>query len=222
MSESFTADIAKWQGVDDDLILQKAETLYSRAEIIITPGVGYYTSSLQNIHDVNYRCKITNPIPCKQGDSFGYNGIGRNNAVSWWIRKGTTILNTGQYIGETIVTIFESDADNIIFASFKGTSDVDSVVLSITLPYVTLEERINHSLDLHKQGYKFAGTITPASNPGSLDQDARVYFIAYQNGIYSNYGNIEKTETTPIYILWNGTSFVKHILPKAQIDDNNE
>lgn len=52
-------------------------------------------------------------------------------------------------------------------------------------------------------GYQYAGIATPATNPGTPDQN--VFYIAYQQGTYSNFGNLYVSPNEVAVFKYNGT-----------------
>jgi len=72
-------------------------------------------------------------------------------------------------------------------------------------------------------GYQFVGIATPTTNPGT--PDARVFYIATESGVYSNFGGI--TLTNEVAILRYGDSWEKldtgiapvSSVPNIQIDN---
>ena len=52
-------------------------------------------------------------------------------------------------------------------------------------------------------GYQYAGIATPATNPGTPDQN--VFYIASEAGTYSNFSGIVVAENEVAILKWNGT-----------------
>lgn len=60
-------------------------------------------------------------------------------------------------------------------------------------------------------GYQFVGGATPATNPGTPDNN--VFYLATENGTYTNFGGIV-VENEIAFLAWNGT-WVKTSIPKG-------
>ena len=66
-----------------------------------------------------HHCMVTEKIPCQEGDEFIYKGNGSASAYSWIFYNNNTVVSSGQYKGETIVTI-PSGVNYVKFSSFAG------------------------------------------------------------------------------------------------------
>lgn len=66
-----------------------------------------------------------------------------------------------------------------------------------------LQDVLNSMVSVLGANYMFAGVATPATNPGTPDQN--VFYFATEAGIYSNFGGISITERSLFVFLWNGT-----------------
>ena len=81
----------------------------------------------------------------------------------------------------------------------QETGDSETAVMSQKAVTNLIEE-------LKNAGYVFAGIATPETNPGTPDQN--VFYIASENGTYSNFGGVTLTDEVAIFSNTNG-SWVK-------------
>lgn len=65
---------------------------------------GYLNNKGGFLESPDFISKYIDKIPAVPGEKFFYNGVGRSGAMSWIFFNGSTIIETGQYEGETIVT----------------------------------------------------------------------------------------------------------------------
>ena len=70
----------------------------------------------------------------------------------------------------------------------------------------TLQTAINGINTKLAEGYIYAGIATPSTNPGTIS--GKVFYIAVQEGTYTNFGGTVVTEGITI-LKYNGTSWVK-------------
>ena len=64
-----------------------------------------------------------------------------------------------------------------------------------------LNSVLNAMVDTLGTGYSFAGVVTPSTNPGT--PDAKVFYLAYGKGSYTNFGGIEVTEDEVVVLYWD-------------------
>ena len=81
----------------------------------------------------------------------------------------------------------------------QETGDSETAVMSQKAVTNLIEE-------LKNAGYVFAGIATPETNPGTPDQN--VFYVASENGTYSNFGGVTLTDEVAIFSNTNG-SWVK-------------
>ena len=74
---------------------------------------------------------------------------------------------------------------------------------------VVLNSVLNDLVDTMGAGYQYAGLATPSTNPGS--PDARVFYLATQQGTYTNLGNIVVGAAEVAIIKWS-SSWEKEVI----------
>ena len=111
-------------------------------------------------------------IPAVPGEKFFYNGVGRSGAMSWIFFNGSTIIETGQYEGETIVTAPDSTT-HVMFSSMARSHE--SVVFEVR----TANENV-WCYDLENQINDQKSKISELEN-GIYKYKATTYHSGYLN-----------------------------------------
>lgn len=142
----------------------------------ITEASGYYGSHGDIVVDSNYHCRATEKIPCKEGDEFIYIGNAIASVRSWFFYNDNSIVSSGQYVGETTVTI-PSGVNYVKFTSYAGASEeITLEVYKKTSPPVKklyeLIDKTNESDVLYGKKYVAVGdSFTEGDFTGFVDEN---------------------------------------------------
>lgn len=108
----------------DDL-MEFAEDIMDMDSMIplykVTEEPGYYFMAGGKTNSEDYRCLITEKIPCVEGDVFIYKGRGGNAACSWIFYNGNTRVSADGYNGEIDVVV-PSGVNYVQFTSYTNTN----------------------------------------------------------------------------------------------------
>ena len=123
---------------DHDIKLNKLLFTYD-----YTSGIGYIGTDGDVHANASLMYKKTSPIICEEGQKFYYKGKGEYSTVSWIFYNGTSIVSYGQANSTTNYTevTVPSGVDNIVFASYDSTADVDDVILELKYEAFTNDEK---------------------------------------------------------------------------------
>lgn len=165
----------------------------------------------------NFHSKTTGKIRCKGGDIFSYNGVGKNNALSYVLFKGKQIVSTGQIAGQGTVTI-PSGINYVLFSSYaKKETDVELLVKSNysnkpNLTTFAIDEINNDINDINNDINDIKSTYNQIIYYKNLfdKTDVTTGFIDKQNSIQS--GNYYTSNYIKIY---NGEKYT--ISPACRI-----
>lgn len=165
--------------------LQKRNNIFDITEqlgyLYIENGVLSYKGLEEN------HSKTTSKIPCKKGESFLYNGIGRSSTISWVMYKDDEIITTGQYSGSTIVTV-PDEVNYIMFSSFNTIEN--DVVLNISFLNENNVDVTTGNVLLGKKYVACGDSFTIGDFNNSLTNDFK-----FTDGLY-----IGENKTYPYFI----------------------
>lgn len=129
-------------GVKSDLSENDKTTSFIQKELNlyeITEQDGYLKANLQYGGLDKFRSKTTKEIPCSEGDTFSYYGIGEMDTISWAFLNNGVLVSTGQnpvdenkQIVETTVVI-PSGVTHVIFSSYSAKEQGYTVLLEDTV-----------------------------------------------------------------------------------------
>ena len=92
---------------------------------------------------------------------------------------------------------------------------------SINLDALALEEVLNgvkKDVTKLKEGAVYGGIASTITNPGT--PTVKVFYLPIEVGTYTNFGNIEITESDVAFLYWDGTAWVKHSLNLSSVIDS--
>lgn len=77
-----------------------------------------------------------------------------------------------------------------------------------------LQDTLNSIVSVIGANYQFAGVATPATNPGTPDQN--VFYFATETGLYPNFGGVNLERRSLYLLMWNGSW---HVDDSLGLDD---
>lgn len=80
-----------------------------------------------------------------------------------------------------------------------------------------LQDTLNSIVSVIGANYQFAGVATPATNPGTPDQN--VLYFATETGLYPNFGGVNLERRSLYLLMWNGSWHVDDSLDFGDIYD---
>lgn len=108
--------------------------------------IGYLTATGGVNNDQRLHSKTTRRIRCYEGWIFRYTGNGNAKAVSWILYNNKEIVDTGQYVGTTDITI-PNGVTHVVFSSYSGISKDIKLNVQLIHPYAINDKTIVHGLD---------------------------------------------------------------------------